>query len=650
LFNKNNLALPTCSGATEGQTDPCDSMTAETYCIDSSNKIYKSTGTTGSGTCTAITAPGAHIFSCDDATSPQICGDTIDSTKTLLVYEIAEGGTATAKTDYIYLDTTNSKLVICSSSTCSVSTEGYYLNDSSKSNAPSGTLLIKVDASGNASAATGVAANQYYANAGTDKATKPYIQCTSSTCTAQEIVNEGTFYYLDRGSYDSTESPGKYTKYLLCKKDSSSGSSVSTCTPAAGDATGTILLNSGETKSIITCDASNCSSKSANTGEYYLNSDTNNKFLIECDADRCAKAENPSTVGAYVDSGVLGTNGEKTNIITCDSTDCETKAVATNAGYEIDASDKSKIIESTGSSCESKAHQATDTTPKHYLQAATDKAKVITCTSTTEGCHYEDVSLNGYFVNSGKDSTSKHVIKCVSKSCSEEDDTSAATSCTIGKYIIDNGKVKLCISSETTDAVEIKTGATEQILTLTITADNDFPGTTASSTAHVKIYSDGSVILLEDGALSAITTCNDATVFGLNSDGKKIQTGDTTCTDITAASVNLSSAGSVVLLFDSDGHKVTPPDSGSVKNVVGYQCTFTGSGGNVVLDSCALIKGYAISGSTVVQCSGWKKEGCTIVTLSACADGDEGKMGTGNKVCFNTNGTSLPAASATTPS
>ena len=683
-----------CDSATASEDTACTGVSGDTYCIGS-NKIFHST----TDKCEEFKEKGVYLFSCDStSTKCDLVGSgDIASENTLLVYGIAEGGVATAKDDYTYI--ANNKLVICTTSGggCAQKTNPGYYTVGTNTNAAAGTLLIKIEGStvtpistvtagsyyldesslssdvytniitcsttcSSAEATAGVFVNsgtpgvivcsaekscvaspatagQYYANAGSDSTTKPYIQCAATACTAQVIAEEGIFYYLDQGNYDSTN-PGKYTKYLLCKKESSSNTNSCTATAAAAS---TILLNSGTPKSIITCDANNCSSKPANPGDYYLNSDTNNKFLIECNADRCAKAENPSTVGAYVDSG------KTTNIITCDATGC-TSAPASTAGYEIDASNKSKIIENTGTTCESKAHQATDTAPKHYLQAASSNPKVITCTSATEGCHYEDASLNGYFVNSGKDFSTKHVIQCVGGTCSEATDPTGTT-CTVGKYIIDNGKVKLCISSGTTDAVEIKTGATEQILTLTITADNDFPGTTASSTAHVKLYSDGSVILLENGALAtAQSDCNDDTVFKFDSSNKKIQTGTSNnCADITATSVNLSSAGSVVLLFDSDGHQVNVPTSGSIKNVVGYQCTFAGTG-SVTLQSCALIKGYAISGSTVVQCSGWKKEGCTIATLSACADGDEGKMGTGNKVCFNTNGTSLPAASATTPS
>ncbi|KAL6631435.1 scaffoldin [Neocallimastix sp. 'constans'] len=689
-----SAALVACDSATASEDTACTGVSGDTYCIGS-NKIFHST----TDKCEEFKEKGVYLFSCDStSTKCDLVGSgDIASENTLLVYGIAEGGVATAKDDYTYI--ANNKLVICTTSGggCAQKTNPGYYTVGTNTNAAAGTLLIKIEGStvtpistvtagsyyldesslssdvytniitcsttcSSAEATAGVFVNsgtpgvivcsaekscvaspatagQYYANAGSDSTTKPYIQCAATACTAQVIAEEGIFYYLDQGNYDSTN-PGKYTKYLLCKKESSSNTNSCTATAAAAS---TILLNSGTPKSIITCDANNCSSKPANPGDYYLNSDTNNKFLIECNADRCAKAENPSTVGAYVDSG------KTTNIITCDATGC-TSAPASTAGYEIDASNKSKIIENTGTTCESKAHQATDTAPKHYLQAASSNPKVITCTSATEGCHYEDASLNGYFVNSGKDFSTKHVIQCVGGTCSEATDPTGTT-CTVGKYIIDNGKVKLCISSGTTDAVEIKTGATEQILTLTITADNDFPGTTASSTAHVKLYSDGSVILLENGALAtAQSDCNDDTVFKFDSSNKKIQTGTSNnCADITATSVNLSSAGSVVLLFDSDGHQVNVPTSGSIKNVVGYQCTFAGTG-SVTLQSCALIKGYAISGSTVVQCSGWKKEGCTIATLSACADGDEGKMGTGNKVCFNTNGTSLPAASATTPS
>jgi len=80
--------------------------------------------------------------------------------------------------------------------------------------------------------------------------------------------------------------------------------------------------------------------------------------------------------------------------------------------------------------------------------------------------------------------------------------------------------------------------------------------------------------------------------------------------------------------------------------VVAYQCTFEGTGNEGTapfkISNCVRVKGYAIDGDNIIQCSGWRREGCIISTKSSdtseCSDtSDEGKiLGNGSGICFGT--------------
>jgi len=82
-----------------------------------------------------------------------------------------------------------------------------------------------------------------------------------------------------------------------------------------------------------------------------------------------------------------------------------------------------------------------------------------------------------------------------------------------------------------------------------------------------------------------------------------------------------------------------------------YKCTFDGNG---KADECTLLRGYTISGSYVVMCSGSKYDDCIVSnkgSTSACkATANEGSIKSGGlAVCFGTNEVTLPTAAATAP-
>ncbi|OUM63380.1 hypothetical protein PIROE2DRAFT_10100 [Piromyces sp. E2] len=187
----------------------------------------------------------------------------------------------------------------------------------------------------------------------------------------------------------------------------------------------------------------------------------------------------------------------------------------------IDASNGKHIITCDASQCSSTTHKGSDTSPKHYLEAAASNNKVITCIK--DSCFYEDSSINGYFVNSEDNATYK-IITCNSSSGCALPTASEKTDCATAKaggYIVKSGSSYLCISDDDSDKVQIKIGATEGIYKITIATNDDFPGSTTGD-IHVKIYKDGSAILLKDAELKECGNTYVNGIYGLDSTKEKI--------------------------------------------------------------------------------------------------------------------------------
>jgi len=317
--------------------------------------------------------------------------------------------------------------------------------------------------------------------------------------------------------------------------------------------------------------------------------------------------------------------------------------------------------------CTSSSHETTGTNQKHYLGGAGTSKRVITCTAN--GCFEEDSAIKGYFQNSGAASTTKHIISCDGTECQELTDSELTTT-KIGMVKYDTG-ISLCLDDDCTTTASIPKGDNDKIYQTLTVEENSFPGA-ESGEISIKVGTDGTAILLEE--MTGLPECSSSITDVCFTDAKDGQycivktsgnisgikrtdiDGDTiTCTDITGAdvvtgkdngvNVNINEAGTHVIFFNSDSYLLETPAASSdpILNVVAYQCTFGDSPFNV--SSCQRIKGYAIDGNNIIQCSGWKREGCLVTansSLTDCTANDRGKIGTGNKICFDTNSISLP--------
>lgn len=340
-------------------------------------------------------------------------------------------------------------------------------------------------------------------------------------------------------------------------------------------------------------------------------------------------------------------------MIECTSVGCAT--IANNEGYFIDGSDSSKIISckddvSTGFICTSNSHGGSNSIPKYYVNNATDK-KLIKCNST--GCTIipDGDMLKGYFLN-GAGTTGKSLIKCDGSECTEEDDTNYKSLSAIGKVKVATSGVSICVDVGCSGAGEVKikaeaSNADPIYKSLKLASNSDFPG--ASSTdITVKIGKDGSVILLEE--LNGLTGTCTSNIYCYDSTIKKIKYNANEDSDI----ITKSTAGTYIYYFNNQNTEAeNVPVSGTINDVFAYQCTFIETDDEdaddnrvVVLDTCKMIKGFAIDGSKTVQCSGWKHEGCTISSsLKACEEKDEGRLGSNKKICFGTTTYDLPKTS-----
>jgi len=368
-----------------------------------------------------------------------------------------------------------------------------------------------------------------------------------------------------------------------------------------------------------------------------------------------------------------------TQLIECAKDGATCTSIEPNDGYYIDATTSSNIIHCISNSndekdCTSSTHDGSDSSVKHFLGG---NSRVITCTTS---CFLEDSAVKGYFINDGVDNSTKHIISCngsQSNPCNLDDDNDSTT--TIGNIKYASDSASLCINSDCTQAVPASSDTYEK---LGIESANDFPGAEAGKTISVKIGEDGTVILLEE--MTGLPECSSSITDACFTDAKDGQycfvknngnisgikrtnissdgvTVTKTCTDIIGSDIVtdgtanpktvISDAGTHVLFFNADGQLIETPaaSDNQVLNVVAYQCTFEGTGNEGTapfkISNCVRVKGYAIDGDNIIQCSGWKREGCLVTansSLTDCTTNDRGKIGTGNKICFDTNSISLP--------
>ena len=382
----------------------------------------------------------------------------------------------------------------------------------------------------------------------------------------------------------------------------------------------TIIKTAITGDTLVRCTNNVCTKQIPEVG-YYPEYSTN--FVIKCDYN----SANPPVIQCALEAGVEGyyvDNSSTQNIIKCESVNGVKK-------------------------CTNPAHGAkNDNTIKHFIEAKpiesanSSHISVITC--TIEKCVIEDRSLKGYFVNSGSDNNTNPVIKCSGTTCSL--DPGVTTASNIGDILVTKDTptgaiitLSLCLdgSSCTGDkAVNFKIGnSADQYVTLK-KDNNSFPGV-GSKDISVKIGKDGSAILLEDAGLTVCgTTCKNG-VYCLINSGNKIQTAksatDSTCADVPTTAT--------LLLLDKENKNISNPSTNSVISMA-YKCKFDDNS----VPSCKLVKGYIKSGTTIIQCTGWKRETCHIVESTTTAE-KNGGLDSNNKINFIKHTITLPTDDST---
>jgi len=328
--------------------------------------------------------------------------------------------------------------------------------------------------------------------------------------------------------------------------------------------------------------------------------------------------------------------GENTDkLIKCDVSGCTLETIAAES-YYINAStlDKSKIIlckEDGGIKCNSIEHGATANSPFHIIDNGTSK-RVITCLAS-EGCYLEE-KVKGYFLNSDTTEGAKKLITCNGTDCaaSGADPTDYAG---VGTMKVTENGITLCITVGCNGNGEIKvesSSAAPVYKTVTLATNSDFPGNgSGDTTISIRIGNDGSVLLLEDTGLT--DTCA-ANIHCISSSKIKHNAEE--------EEMEEDAAGTYVYYFNTENERIDPPTlPGNIPNIMAYECIYDDT---PALESCSLVKGYVVDSRTAItiHCSGWKHEGCRIISTTACASGDEGKLTSGRKICFNTSKIALP--------
>lgn len=293
-------------------------------------------------------------------------------------------------------------------------------------------------------------------------------------------------------------------------------------------------------------------------------------------------------------------------------------------------------------------HSGTNSAPKYYVNNSNDK-KLITCNDS--GCGISEVVVKGYFLNASG-ASGKKLIKCDGTDCVEEADTFYASLDSVGKLMVSDSSVSLCVATGCSgEGVEsVGYSSADVYKTISVMGDGDFVGTeTANNPYTIKIGKDGSVILLEELTGLPTTQGSAGTYFSDPADKNKIK-------DSNNKDISSEEAGSKIYYFNPVTNQMVEniPTTGTIPDVIAYQCTFLLTDDEdaqdnrvVVLDACHWIRGFAVDGTRTVQCSGWKHEGCTISSsLKPCEDGDEGRLGSGKKLCFGKSTLDIPKAGA----
>jgi len=422
------------------------------------------------------------------------------------------------------------------------------------------------------------------------------------------VVDQSKDYMIAIGSTNS------YQKFI--------GNSVSSIIGKPDEKDGYYLIKeniiitdtSEESNIIVMCQNSDCIIINAEDGYY---PDANGNAVIHCtsrDENVSCKLEIVNKSSTFIDAG------DTSHLIYC----------------EVDTD--SKVY------CSSFESNASEEKHEHYVSG---DEKLITCTFNGEKpeCVIEGSTFNGYFIDSApQHSTDKKIIRCADSIC---DEIKISELNLTGPGSLNNDADGISIKINESTSIKVEIGCETSYQSIDVEA-NVFPGIHEKSTISVKIDKDGSIIYLEDTSLETCeSTCTNE-VYCWDSQNSKIQTEvNQVCENINGKNhVELTEAGKAILFYDNNGKNIEEPTM-DTPNIMAYQCTFV-EGENLPQEKCILVKGYLISeDNKILQCNGWKREGCTIVENSGpCVDGDEGRLGEGDngkEVCFGKNlGVPLP--------
>ena len=292
---------------------------------------------------------------------------------------------------------------------------------------------------------------------------------------------------------------------------------------------------------------------------------------------------------------------------------------------------------------------------KYFINQSinSNKESLIYCDSALTECK-EEIALKGYYVN-GSGDDSKKIIKCTSES-SCEPATVLTDKCITGNVYWNNDEYYLCLKTDNTvgnEGVEDQfDGASDKYHTMTIASSNDFPTVSTANTVIDVKYGNKKVVLLENASLPECPSTipsSGVCVIGaeagqhcFHSSTNKIYmtTKDGKCSPI------VGTAKSEYLFFDIDTKRIPmlSTSTNSNKWIIPYECQYTTSEDGFVLNTCSIFKGYLINTTTddeiVINCNGWKGEGCTIGSMPSggtCTAGKEGSFVNANKLCMTSN-------------
>jgi len=254
----------------------------------------------------------------------------------------------------------------------------------------------------------------YYLNNNDDKNSHPLIYCSGNEDECSSVTASPNGYYIH------AESNGLPDALINCD----SGCRVDS-TITIEDSAYRYYLNNGndkESKRLIQCSNSSCSTISASTG-YYLNSGKN---LIKCnDVNSCDILSEISVSNGsfkyFINNGEDKDNETKKLLIECSSSNCSTIEASNNDGYYLHGGStnlsKALIHCSSKSNCDNNPIDVNvnDSNYKYYINNGSDNDtnKLIECSKSENNCLTKiAASTDGYYLHDGSDNLSKALIHC----------------------------------------------------------------------------------------------------------------------------------------------------------------------------------------------------------------------------------------------